>query len=215
MNHAEAVQTKTSEKYLLGELTASQEDEFAEHFFDCEECSNDLRMTSLFLQTTKKVLAEDRVPKVNATARPWASAWRYAVAACVALFAVTLYQNTVTIPALRQAAAPQALQFFSLASLGARSAGQATIAPTAGRPFVLLIDIPPQPDAAAFRAQVLNTEGKQLLAIDIAAEMATKTVPLLIPAKVLTQGKYLLALSARSGDAAAFHEFERQPLQVM
>ena len=83
MNHAEAVQTKTSEKYLLGELTASQEDEFAEHFFDCEECSNDLRMTSLFLQTTKKVLAEDRVPKVNPTARKWASAWRYAVAACV------------------------------------------------------------------------------------------------------------------------------------
>ena len=63
MNHAEAVQTKTSEKYLLGELTASQEDEFAEHFFDCEECSNDLRMTSLFLETTKKVLAEDREPK--------------------------------------------------------------------------------------------------------------------------------------------------------
>ena len=215
MDHATAVQAKMGEKYLLGELSASQEDEFAGHFFDCEECSTDLRMTSLFLETTKKVLAEDRAHKPAASARGWSGGWqsaRYAIAASVALFAFTVYQNTVTIPTLRQALAPQALEYFSLNSLGSRSASQTVITPPSGRPFVLLLDIPPQQDASGYRAQILSSAGTQLLTINVSAEMARKTVPLLVPASTLKPGDYWLVLSSRSANGASFTEFERQQI---
>src|SRR6202012_1021162 len=103
MDHAEALQTQAVEKYLLGELSAAQEDEFAEHFFDCETCATDLRMTSAFVDTTKKILTTNRAQTPQSTPKRWSSQWhtaRYAVAASVALFAFTLYQNTVTIPRL-------------------------------------------------------------------------------------------------------------------
>jgi len=217
MDHANAVQAKMGEKYILGELTAFEEDEFAEHFFDCEECSNDVRMTSLFLATAKKVLAEDRARAVSGQVKPRISIWqsaRYSIAASVALFAFTLYQNTITIPSLRQAAAPQALDFFSLANLGSRSSTQTVITPTGGRPFILLLDIPPQPDASEYRAEVLTPEGRVLFAINISTVMAAKTVPLLIPGSTLAKGDYLLALSSRPKDGGSFLEFERQPLAV-
>jgi hypothetical protein len=217
MDHATAVQTGTGDKYLLGELTAAQEDEFAEHFFDCDECANDLRMTSLFVDTTKHVLATDRErelkPKVIRSAGWWQSA-RYAVAASVALFAFTLYQNTVTIPRLQQASAPQALEYFSLTSMGSRSAGQTVIAPAAGRSFVLVIDIPPQQGAAAYQARILNPSGTQVLSIEIPEQMAKNSVPLLIPASTLKQGDYVLALSSRAQGSTSFTEFERNPLHV-
>lgn len=32
MDHAQAIQTQAAEKYLLGEFSAAEQDEFAEHF---------------------------------------------------------------------------------------------------------------------------------------------------------------------------------------
>jgi Putative zinc-finger len=218
MDHAEALQTQAVEKYLLGELSAAQADEFAEHFFDCEECANDVRMTSVFVDTTKKVLATDRAQTPRSTPKRWSSQWqpaRYAIAASVALFAFMLYQNTVTIPRLRSSSAPQALAFFSLADLGARSAVQPVIHPVPDKPFILFLDIPPHPNTAVYRCQILSPSGSQVLSIDVSEAAASKTVPLYIPASALAHGDYLFTIAGRSGNETSFTELERDPFQVM
>ncbi len=218
MDHAEALQTQAVEKYLLGELSAAQADEFAEHFFDCEECASDLRMTSAFVDTTKKVLATDRAQTPQSTPKRWSSQWqpaRYAIAASVALFAFILYQNTVTIPRLRSSSAPQALAFFSLADMGARSAVQPVINPVQDKPFILFLDIPPHPNVAEYRCQILSPNGSQVLSIDVPEAATSKTVPLYIPASALAHGDYLFTISGRSGNETSFTELERHPFQVM
>ena len=216
MDHGEAMEMQVVERYLLGECSATQEDEFAEHFFDCEECASDLRMTSLFLDTAKKVLAKDRAAKGESRKR-WGGRWQpapYAVAASIALLAFTLYQNAVTIPRLRSSSAPQALALFSLTGMGARSAGSAVISPTPGKPFALLLDIAPHDNVVEYRCQILNSNGGPVVSIDLAEDAVKKTVPLLIPASGVKPGAYQFTISGRGKNETAFTELERYPLQV-
>jgi hypothetical protein len=214
MDHGEAMEMQVIEKYLLGELSASQVNEFEEHYFDCEECANDLRMTSQFLDTTKKVLATDRAAKpMPLKPRGWLPS-AYGIAASIALLGCVLYQNIVTIPQLRSSGASQAVAFFSLSGLGTRSAEATVISPTPGKPLVLVFDIPQHDNIAEFRCQVLNSGGSAVVSTDISQESAGKTVSLLVAASVLKPGPYQLAILGRPKDGASFTELERYPLQV-
>jgi anti-sigma factor RsiW len=61
MGHDEAVRTRATEKYLLGELYPPLRDEFEEHLFDCRECALDFWAAATFLEHAKVVLSS----------RPW------------------------------------------------------------------------------------------------------------------------------------------------
>jgi hypothetical protein len=217
MDHAQAIQTQAAEKYLLGEFSATQQEEFAEHFFDCEECAKDVRLTALFMDTAKRVMAADLGDKPNLTVKKsssgWHSAW-YAVAASIALLAVILYQNVVTIPKLRSFAAPQALEYFSIAGMGSRGTAQTVVTPSHERPFILLADIPSHENIDQYRCEILNGDGKTVLSIDVTEALARKTVPLLIPASTLSRGTYSFAISGRTKEDPAFTQLEKYPLQV-
>lgn len=217
MDHAQAIQTQAAEKYLLGEFSAAQQEEFAEHFFDCDECAKDVRLTALFMDTAKRVMAADLGDKPNLTVKKsssgWHSAW-YAVAASIALLAVILYQNVVTIPKLRSFAAPQALEYFSIAGMGSRGTAQTVVTPSHERPFILLADIPSHENIDQYRCEILNGDGKTVLSIDVTEALARKTVPLLIPASTLSPGTYSFAISGRTKEDPAFTQLEKYPLQV-
>ena len=208
---------QAAEKYLLGELSVAEQDEFAEHFFDCEECARDLRLTALFMETGKRVMAEDLANPQQAAAKRLPSRWqppRYAIAASIALLAVILYQNVITIPKLRSFAAPQALEYFSIAGLGARSAEQAVVSPSHQKPFILLVDIPPHENIDQYRCEILDPSGKALVSINVSEALARKTVPLLVPGSRLPHGNYTFTISGRTRQDAAFSQLEKYPLQV-
>jgi hypothetical protein len=217
MDHAQAIQTQAAEKYLLGEFSAAEQDEFAEHFFDCEECARDLRLTSLFMDTSKRVMGTDLADKPQLTIKrslgAWQPAW-YAVAASIALLALMLYQNVVTIPKLHSFSAPQALEYFSIAGMGSRGTGQTTVTPNDGKPFILLADIPSHENIDQYRCEILDPNGKTVLSIDVPEALARKTVPLLIPASTLSRGTYSFAISGRTKNESAFTQLEKYPLQV-
>jgi hypothetical protein len=217
MDHAQAIQTQAAEKYLLGEFSAAEQDEFAEHFFDCEECASDLRLTSLFMDTSKRVMAAGLADKPQLTIKRSSSAWQpawYAIAASVALLAVILYQNVVTIPKLRSFAAPQALEYFSIAGMGSRGTGQTVVTPNNGKPFILLADIPSHENIDQYRCEILDPDGKVVLSIDVSEALARKTVPLLIPASTLSHGTYSFAIFGRTKEESSFSQLEKYPLQV-
>jgi hypothetical protein len=218
MDHAQAIQTQAAEKYLLGEFSAAEQDEFAEHFFDCEECAKDVRLTALFMDTAKRVMAADPGAKPHAALRRSSSGWQpawYAVAASIALLAVILYQNVVTIPRLRSFVAPQAIEYFSMTNLGSRSSAQTVLTPIHQKPFILLLDVPPHENIYEYRCEISRANGDKVVSIDVSEVLAKKTVPLLIPASALSPGSYTLTISGRSEQEASYTQFEKYPIQVM
>ena len=49
MDHQDAVRRGAIEKYLLNEISQAERDEFETHFFDCQECAEEMRTTAAFL----------------------------------------------------------------------------------------------------------------------------------------------------------------------
>ncbi len=219
MNHTEAVQTQAVEKYLLGEFSIAQQDEFAEHYFGCAECASDLRLTSLFLETTRDVLGQQPQTVGAKPAKWWNLQWlpaSYALAASIVFLAILLYQNTVMIPHLRNSAAPQALASISLANLGSRGAAETAIHPPQGSPYILLLDMPNREQSSDYRCDILNQRGDKVVSVDVPEALADRTVPILVPASGLAPGSYTLVVSGRpKGDSSSYSELERHPLQVM
>ncbi len=219
MNHTEAVQTQAVEKYLLGEFSVAQQDEFADHYFGCAECASDLRLTSLFLDTTRDVLAQQPQTAVAKPSKWWNVQWLpapYALAASIVFLAILLYQNTVMIPHLRNSAAPQALASISLANLGSRGAAETAIHPPQDKPYVLLLDMPNREQSSDYRCDILNQRGDKVVSVDVSEALADRTVPVLVPASGLPPGSYTLVVSGRpKADSTSYSELERHPLQVM
>lgn len=47
MTHTEALSSLASERYLLDEMTETERDAFEAHYFDCQECADDVRSGAL------------------------------------------------------------------------------------------------------------------------------------------------------------------------
>jgi hypothetical protein len=218
MEHTQAVETKAVERYLLGELAPSSREEFEKHFFDCKECSEDLRIGTLFLDATKEVLATDPVPSRSGSSPRWRFQWfrpQYGLAACMALLAVICYQNFLLIPKLRISSSPQTLALFSLAELGARDVSEAVIAPDQTKPYVLLVDIPADESFSNYLCEILTQGGTKVLSIDVSAADAKKPVPLFVPPTLLKPGSYRLLISGQSGDEKSpYRDVEHQSFQI-
>lgn len=58
MNHAEALQSQCTERYLLGEMSSEEQLEFEEHFFDCRECADDVKAAVAFTDNTRALLQQ-------------------------------------------------------------------------------------------------------------------------------------------------------------
>src|SRR5215475_9616636 len=80
MDHPEAINLKAAERYVLGDLSVSEVEEFERHFFDCSQCSEELRVLSVLQENARAVFIEQspgprREPVLEQT-RERASWWR-------------------------------------------------------------------------------------------------------------------------------------------
>jgi hypothetical protein len=129
MDHQEALRMQASERYMLGGLSSSEQEEFEEHFFTCTECAEDLRLGAVFKANARAVFREQsrRPPATSPAVSPqqglgWWTWLRPALAAplaaAITLLCVVAYQNSVTIPRLEntlaEATAPQSVPSFAL-----------------------------------------------------------------------------------------------------
>ncbi len=212
MNHSEAVEQMTSERYLLNELTPDARDAFEEHVFDCPECALDLRAGALFVREAKAQLPEP----VSSQARSgmattsgkrnlWFSLWRPAFAAPVfaALLIVVGYQNFVTFPALRQSANEPRLA--PMAPLHSATRGEALPTFTADRvngvalPVDLVID-PEAAPAASYSFDLRDPQGKLVWTGNLPATAqranSDQSFSLTIPGGMLQSGPYSLMVTS-------------------
>ena len=212
MNHSEAVEQMTSERYLLNELAPDARDAFEDHVFDCPECALNLRAGALFVHEAKIQLpqlvaseARNGMSKSSGKSSFWFSLWRPAFAAPVfaTLLIVVGYQNFVTLPALRQSANEPRLA--PLAPLHSATRGGTLPTFTADRthgvalPVDLVVD-PEAAPAASYSFDLRDPQGKLVWTGSLpAAAQGTgsdQSFSLTIPGSMLQSGPYSLMVTS-------------------
>ena len=230
MDHSEAVRLSAAEKYVSGELTEALRDQFEEHYFDCLECANDLKALATFRAASRMVFEEEAAAKVPArlpqTERAgWLSWLRPLVAvpamAALALAAVLVFQNTVTIPELKQRSAttPFAEAYGSSFRLRGTTRGESisTVSVHPNEGFALDFDFIPAQVFASYQGLLLDDAGVSALTFHVPGDLANREVHLAVPAGLLRAGKYNLVFNGvrdvegrlASGSALGGNEVQR------
>lgn len=215
MEHQEAQRTQAAERYLLGELSAAERDEFEEHYFTCAECAEEVKAGAVFRANATAVLADEAQKSTEVHVRPaagwlawlrlrpaFSAAWG---AACVLFAGVAVYQTAFVVPRLNvQLAEARAPQVFHDAVLRPLSRGENPVLRLArtGEYAALTVHLAPQGEFASFQAQILNETGAVLYSID-AAPPAVPGDPLqfLVHSSSVPPGTYTLVLFGRRDPA--------------
>ena len=75
MDHKQAVELQLAVKYVLGELSPVQRDEYEEHYFDCAECAVDIKALATFADTAREVLRRDKADQLAKDPVPAGGGW--------------------------------------------------------------------------------------------------------------------------------------------
>ncbi len=206
MDHNETIRLQAAVKYVLGELSPVQREEYEEHYFDCAECAVDLKALATFADTTREVLRQERANSFARDAAPAREGWfRWlqpivAVPAFAALLLIIGYQNTVTIPESRKTASRTEIygQSFLLHPSDTRRGNEVIandtpleIQPNEG--FLLQLDFIPSSTFSAYLCQLQDASGRVLQQMTVPAEKAKRELHLPIPAGLISlPGQYSL-----------------------
>ena len=222
MDHTEAIEGKFTERYLLGELTPAQRDQFEDHYFDCAVCADDVESGAVFVASARALLREGPVSEETAFSGKQSAFARYglpfqaAAWAFVLLLCVTGYENVVMIPNLKAHSSgvlvPEILPTVSLVGMGSRAASNPVAAPAA-KDFVFEMEIPGSPEFSGYLCEVRDAAGALRFSVSVDAEEAKEMVRLAVPAKALTPGAYnLVVLGEKSG--AGPQKLVQYPVQI-
>ena len=214
MQHQEADQTLAVERYLLGDMTAAEVEQFEEHLFMCPECAQSVKMGAAFVDNARAVFKETEAHAVSEpTPRgitpqrmPW---WRRLMfpvlapaLAALALLSVAAYQQFVVVAGLRaQLAAVTAPQFLPTFALHAASRGgpEEIVVPAGAHFFNLYFDVAVG-SPSGYSCAILDASGTATFAEHLPSPTpeAGGTISLLIGRSMLAQGDYTLVVSTES-----------------
>lgn len=206
MDHSEAVQMMATERYLLGELSADMRDAFEEHFFECQECADDVRAAAAFIDEAKHQLVAPRSVPVVAPLRTEPSrrdwfAWlkpAFAVPTFAALLLVIGYQNFNTIPSLRSAARQPRLAPLAMLHVGTRDGAPMPLVADHNSGATLFIDVPALATWSSFAFSLTDPRGKQFWTKTVettAMQNGQQPLSLVIPGAGLQMGAYTLTIT--------------------
>ena len=204
MDHTESIRLMAAEKYLLGELTPEQRDQFEEHFFGCQQCALDVRAGAALVEHSKVVLAGPVAVspvRTPVAAKPGPFAWlhpAFVVPVLALLLVVVGYQNLVTYPQLKQlASSPQILPWASVnVSTRGTSTTQISTHPREG--FHLLVNIPPDSRYASYTFDLSSPSGRLEWSRTVPATSSDEARSIYVPGANQEQGIYTLAVRANT-----------------
>jgi hypothetical protein len=201
MDHEVATQTHAVERYLLGEMPASERDAFEEHYFSCAECGDEIRSASGFVHDMKAALRELPSPSPKASSPGWFSWLKPPVLvptfAAFALLAVVGYQNLAVLPDLE---APRSMGSATI--LDGRTRGDAPSL-RLGEPLRFTTAVEP---AAASRlyVEVTDASGSAVRRGEVAAPGSDRSLDVYFPGK-LAEGRYQLVIRENKGGRELAH----------
>lgn len=206
MEHIHADETLAVERYLLGEMSATEVEEFEEHIFLCAECAEALKAGAVFADNARTVFKGEafrpRPEAVSERARPAKTPWwqRFAfpvmapIFATLVLLCVAGYQRLVVISGLRdqlaQSMAAQPLPTFALHSV-TRSAAQEMDVPANARYFSVYFDVTLE-SPAGYNCEIRDASGAIKSTVQVAQRRPDGTLSLLLQRSQFLPGEYTL-----------------------
>ena len=202
MDHVTAVNERSAERYLLGEMSAVEAEEFERHYFDCQECAFAVEEGQILVANARAVFAEADAEASRAESgdpakkslldllRAW---WRqplvaFPAAAAVALAALAVYQGTVVIPGLRQELGEaRVLPAYQLIAASRGAASQITV-PSGAPSLAVEADVPPDARFPEYVCE-LSAKGHIVFRVEAPAPAEGQPITILIPAKELPAGQ--------------------------
>jgi hypothetical protein len=224
MDHSEAIQMRAAERYILGDLSVSDVEEYERHFFDCPQCSEELRVLTVLQDNARAVFIEQSssptpasLPAIPRGAgwwngfkevwqRPWALAPAFA-ALVVVLFAG--YQFGARNSG-------NSIQSISSYPLYAASRGEETVVspPHAAQFYSLYMDRTWDQDYPRYRSVVRDDPGgTERYKLPISVPTAGRAMQVLVPARALPAGRYVL-VTFGVDDAGRETEVARYPFTL-
>src|SRR5580698_6180468 len=189
MNHQDALQEMSVERYLLGELKGASLDRFEEHLFECPECAADVKAGITFIDAARAELGASRKAASQQERRKWTSwftsPWALgpALAACMLAlcFETFVVQPRMKVEVAREQA-PAVLNPLVLANAGARGgdAVPTIVAPEHGS-FAVSLDVPTSGGFSSYRCTLLAPDGSTLWQTTLSAEQARDAVLINVP----------------------------------
>jgi hypothetical protein len=214
MDHNQAVQTQASMRYILGELTTAERDEFEEHYADCSRCMSELEMTEAFAANARKVFRDGAVAEENS----WFAwlGWRpfptLALSAAlnlvlVAGLGVELFRGRPPAPALSpKAIAPASvggaateLESVDVTDISGTTRGSAKserVIHVTSRPVVLKIDLLRGYEHYLYS---IDRAGTPVLSREVEVKGQPDSLNLRIPPALLPAGKYMFTVTGVQG----------------
>jgi hypothetical protein len=210
MDHKQAVELQLVVKYVLGELSPVQRDEYEDHYIDCPECAKDVHAAAAFADTAREVFREEARDEATAPARRRAQsrwfAWlRPAVAVPVfaALVIVVAYQNTVTIPRATQEAAQGAGQMFtsvfSLQMANTRGGEEVRVRVHPNESFALKFDFTPAKAFNNYICELQDESGRTLVREIVPGSSRNQEAEFAVRGGLVNPGKYSLVFKGIPG----------------
>ena len=215
MTHQQALDGLASERYLLDEMTEVERFEFEDHYFDCPECAEDVRLGDMIRQEARRAgvaMAPNTQmgrPVVVLTSAKW---WRrpmvaapWAVAATLAL--VVGYQSLVTVPALRDAGGPQSIEPVMLR--GATRGAATTVAIAPGQRVVALsADLLTPPPSSSLTYEILDANRSAVSSGKSSVPASGAPLMLLIPVDELRRAGHFTLFVRDSDQKSVLGEYE-------
>jgi hypothetical protein len=219
MEHAYAVENHMVEQYLLSELAPGARDEFEAHFFDCQECAAELKVTDAFMRAARSELRVPEASTASPAARPHIVSqssrkilkWRpaFAITALAACLLLVAYQNIVTLPHLRNDVAvmnaPAVLPTISLVGSNSRGGAIPSVALNGAKAVLLQVDIPSQEQFSSYECALYTPQHRLIWTVRVSPEQARETVSIRVPLASNASGTYLLEVQGHrtQSDASA------------
>jgi hypothetical protein len=189
------------ERYMLGDLSVSEVEEFERHFFDCPQCSEELRALTIFQENVRAVFQEQDLapvpPPVHApesaagwwrgfSPQFWSRGWGLALAA----LAIGIFAGFFAF------SSPDGAQAVGAYPLYAQARGEETVvSPAAGSNFyTMYFDKTWEGEFPSYRAAVRDTSGGEKLSVPVTLGAPGEAIHVLVPTRKLPAGKYVLVM---------------------
>jgi hypothetical protein len=222
MDHTEANRTLATERYLLGEMSSVERDEYEEHLFGCVDCAEAVKTGAVFVDNARAVFREQAAfpgleraePRVRHFA-PWWKRYGFPVLAptFAALLCIAGYQRMVSIPRLRDqlasATAPQPLPSFALHAIS-RGQQRSIELPANARFLSLYFDVTTE-SPSGYICEVREAAGSAKLSVRVPEPKPGEAVNLLLGRSQLPAGEYTLIVRTEPPDA---REIARFPFKI-
>lgn len=213
MDHAEATATYAVDRYLMGDLNAAEADAFEDHYFDCVECADDLRVGMRFMNGGRDLAREAAAP-VEAPVvriderRPRRSVWMPAAAGAIAAALVLVIGAPLL---MRSRASAPSIQTAAILAFGlGQSRGEADVPVIDGKQDITLSkDVPLDPPYARYEARIEQSR-KAVLHIPLTPRRDGESTSVTV--RNLSAGRYDLVIVGFS--PAGQTEISRDPFIV-